>query len=246
MSDYCVYRIDCAATGKAYIGLTKVGAVRRFRDHKYLAANGGAGALYAAIRKHGADAFAVSVLEDGLGCEGACAREIALIAELSTKSPHGYNLCSGGKGAIGSPATADTRAKMSATHKARQADPALRARTSFALRGVPKSAEHNAKVAAANTGKTCPAETKAKLRAANLGKTQSAATISKRVAKLVGRKMPGHMRNRLGDASRGVPKSEDHRRKLSEALKGRPLSEAARANRAAALSRKREAAVAAG
>ena len=83
MSDYCVYRIDCAATGKAYIGLTKVGAVRRFRDHKYLAANGGAGALYAAIRKHGADAFAVSVLEDGLGCEDACAREIAPEVEIA-------------------------------------------------------------------------------------------------------------------------------------------------------------------
>lgn len=222
MSEYCIYRIDCAASGKAYIGLTKAGVRKRFSAHKYLASTGKQGALYAAMRLYGPAQFAVVVLEEGLTRDEACAREIVLIAEHCTLSPNGYNICIGGGGANGYEPDEETRAKMSETHKQRQSDPALRERTSKALKGRSKSPEHVAKVAAALTGRKHSEETKAKLRAANLGKKQSPETVAKRAEKLKGRVVPEHLRNRLGDWSRGRPKSEEHRRKLSEALKGKP------------------------
>jgi len=239
--NHCVYRIDCAATGKAYIGLTKAGVAKRFATHKYNALTGRGGALYAAIRKYGVEAFSVCVLEDGLALEQACEREIALIAELNTRSPHGYNLAIGGEsGLVGYVASPETKARMSDTHKRRQADPALRAKTSAALTGRKKTPEHLANIAAALTGKTLSEETKAKLRAANLSKKQSAETIAKRAEKMRGRKMSKAVCDALGDRWRGKPKSDEQRRKLSEALKGRKLSPETLAKRAATLARKRE------
>lgn len=226
MSSHCVYRIDCAATGKAYIGLTKAGAAKRFAAHKYNALTGRGGALYAAIRKHGVEAFSVCALEEGLTLEQACEREIALIAELGTRTPHGYNLAIGGdSGLVGYVASPETKARMSETHKRRQADPALRAKTSAALTGRKKSPEHVAKVSAALTGKTISEETKAKLRAANLGKKQSAETVAKRAEKMRGQKRSKAVCDAIGDRFRGKPKTDEQRRKISEALKGRTMSD---------------------
>lgn len=221
MSDYCVYQIDCAATGKAYIGLTKTGARKRFATHCYLALAGQAGALYAAMRKHGVEAFSIAVIEDGLPLELACDREIALIAERGTRTPSGYNIAVGGLGAQGFPASDETRARMSETQRRRQADPELRARTAAALTGREKSPEHLRKIAEALTGRKLSEAAKDKLRAANLGKKQSAETRAKRSEAMRGRPRPEHLRNLLGDATRGKPKSEEHRKKLSDALKGR-------------------------
>lgn len=224
MSEHCVYVLTCAATGKAYIGLTKVGARRRFAAHCYNARTGKGGALYAAIRKHGADSFTVDTVAEGLTVEQACALEVLTIAERGTLAPDGYNIARGGeRGLLGVTLTAETRQRMSATHATRQEDPTLRERTAAALRGRPKTAEHVAKVAAALRGKQCSEETRAKLRAANLGKQQGAETVAKRAAKLRGRKMPESACAALGNRTRGVPKSTEHRRKLSEALKGRKL-----------------------
>lgn len=223
-TDYCVYLITCSASGKRYVGLTRAGVAIRFRNHKYKALKREGGALYHAIRKYGPEAFSVKTMAEGLDRRQACAVEIQLINKFNTRAPNGYNLTAGGEGAVGLAVSAETRAKMSATHKARQADPGLRRRTSEALTGVPKTPEHNAKVSAANTGKTLSAEARRRLSEVNLGKKASDATRAKMSAALKGRKQPEHLRNRLGDWSRGRPKTEEHRRKLSEALKGRPLS----------------------
>lgn len=221
---FCVYLITCTASGKRYVGLTSRTAPKRFKTHVYNGLNGREGALYAAIRKYGPEAFVVKTVAEGLLRRDACEQEILHIRRFNTKSPNGYNLTDGGDGATGQAMSAETRARMSATHKARQADPELRRRTSEALKGVPKTPEHNAKVAAANTGKTHSEETRAKLAAAATGVKQSAETIAKRAEKLRGKIKPEHCRNRLGDWSRGRPKTDEQKRKISEALKGRKLS----------------------
>lgn len=239
---YCVYRIDCSATGKAYIGLTKVGADRRFRAHLYNSRRGAGGALYAAMRKYGEDAFAVATLRRALTLEQAQIAEIETIAALGTRAPNGYNISLGGDaGLTGIALSAETRAAMSATHKARQADPDLRRRTSEALTGREVSAETRQKLRAANTGKPCAPETREKLRAANIGKTQSPETVAKRSAALVGRPKSAAARASMSAAQKGKPKGDAHRAALSAALKGRKLSPETLAKRAATNAAKRAA-----
>lgn len=235
MNDYAIYRLTCSISDKSYIGLTKIGVAKRFKAHTYNALKGGSGALYAAIRKHGAGVFLVETLRTGLTREEACATEIDLIKTYGTRCPNGYNVTIGGDGAIGLECSDATRARMSDTHKRRQADPALRARTSAALLGKPKSEDHVRKVSQALAGKSPAAETRAKISASLIGRKQNAETVEKRVEKLRGRKMPPTACKALGDRTRGVPKSEEHRRKLSEALRGRRITEEQRARRSAAL-----------
>lgn len=200
---YCIYRIDCSISGKSYVGLTKQGVQKRFKAHWYIARTGGKTALYAAMRKYGIEAFSVSVLRDGLTLREAQCAEIALIVELATRAPQGYNLSEGGdKGQAGRTMSAETRAKMSETHRQRQQDPELRRRTSEALRGRAKSPEHLRKIAEALTGNTISEATRAKLRAANLGKVQSAETRAKRAAKLRGIKRSEETRRRMSIAQR--------------------------------------------
>lgn len=210
-TQHCVYRIVCSATGKTYIGLTKAGAEKRFRAHKYLARKGASGALYNAIRKYGPEAFAVEVIATGLTAAQAQSLEIETIALENTRTPNGYNLAKGGEqGLLGYKFSAETRARMSDTHKKRQQDPALRARTSAALRGRQKSDEHLAKIAAALTGRTLSEAAKRKLRDANLGKRQSAETKAKRSAKLT-----------------GITRSPETRARMVEAQKARRAKESA-------------------
>lgn len=237
---HCVYLITCSATGKEYVGLTKVGATKRFKAHVYNAKRGHGGALYAAMRKHGTDAFSVSVLADGLTVDQAQEREIRLIAERGCRAPHGYNIALGGEqGLLGVTLSDDTRARMSAAHSLRQQNPELRARTSAALRGRQVSDETREKLRAANTGRKLNEETKAKVRAANLGKKQSAETVAKRSRALKGIIRSDEVRASMSRAQRGVPKSPEHRAALSDALKGRKLSPETLAKRAATLARKR-------
>lgn len=239
---YCVYRIDCSATGKAYIGLTKVGADRRFRAHRCNSRRGAGGALYAAMRKYGEDAFTVATLQCSLTLEQAQRAEIEAIAAHATRAPNGYNISLGGDaGLAGVVLTAETRAAMSATHRARQADPELRRRTSEALTGREVPPETREKLRIASTGKPCAPETRGKLRAANLGKTQTPETIAKRSAALAGRPKSAAARANMSAAQQGKPKGDQHRAALSAALKGRKLSPETLAKRAATNAAKRAA-----
>jgi group I intron endonuclease len=234
MNDYCVYLLICTSTGKCYVGLTKAGVSKRFKAHVYNARAGKGGALYAAIRKYGPEAFTRETLLEGLTREEACEAEKALISERNTRCPNGYNVTVGGDGAVGLVCSDETRARMSETHKRRQADPALRERTSAALRGVPKREEHVRKVSLALVGKTHSPETRAKIVKALTGRKQSEETIAKRAEKLRGRKRPPELVEQLSARTRGVPKSAEHRQKLSEALTGRTLPADVRARISAA------------
>jgi hypothetical protein len=74
----------------------------------------------------------------------------------------------------------------------------------MALKGVPKSPEHRAKIAAANIGKRHSEETKAKMRAAKLGKAKSLET-----------------RARMSQARKGMVFSDETRARMSASAKER-------------------------
>lgn len=85
----------------------------------------------------------------------------------------------------------------------------------MALKGVPKSEEH-----------------KAKLRAANLGKKQSDETRAKRSASMMGRIITPEHAKKIGDAIRGIKRSADTCARVGAAQRGKkrgPLSPERRA-----------------
>lgn len=98
-------------------------------------------------------------LETNLSNIGACALERRYIAWYGRKTENGIlrNLTAGGEGSCGYTISRETRAKMSAAHKAR---PGF-------------SAEHKVNISKALKGKTASNETKAKFSEARKGKPKS-------------------------------------------------------------------------
>jgi group I intron endonuclease len=92
------YTITNKTNGKQYVGIsTKLD--RRWLDHKK--ADGWCVALHNSIKKHGVDNFEFAHIADAYSWEDACFLETALIKQLNTKSPNGYNLTFGGDGTVG-------------------------------------------------------------------------------------------------------------------------------------------------
>lgn len=108
-----VYLASNRVTGKAYVGKTKRTLEQRWREHRQAARSGGGLLLSRALRKHGPEAFLVSMLEE-------CADEVELdqrerwwIAKLGAHGSRGYNLTDGGEGVRGLVHSPETRARMS-------------------------------------------------------------------------------------------------------------------------------------
>ena len=138
-----VYLLTNTKTGKRYVGKTKMGLARRWRQHLQAAANGAGFAIGAALRKHGAAAFTRQILGTFASENAALAAEQRWIARLRTMGRAGYNLCRGGRGALGVKWTAARRArtlasirrpearrKMSLASLAAKSVPAFRAKVS--------------------------------------------------------------------------------------------------------------------
>lgn len=86
-------------SGKRYVGQTVDTMEGRWREHLSAAkANRGSPALGAAIRKYGADVFDHRVLEIVSTQDEVDLAETRWIAQLSSRSPDGYNIASGGGG----------------------------------------------------------------------------------------------------------------------------------------------------
>lgn len=86
--------------GKCYVGIAKRPNVR-FRQHANAAENGSMFALSNAWRKYGAPAMRIIGKADHY--DTAYAMEIALIEQLGTLAPNGYNMTKGGDGFILAP-----------------------------------------------------------------------------------------------------------------------------------------------
>lgn len=94
-----VYCATCRITGKKYIGITSQTLKRRIEAHNSSAIRVQHKNIifHKAIRKYGKDAFEWEVLETCKTTEELRAREVALISEMKTMSPNGYNMTIGGE-----------------------------------------------------------------------------------------------------------------------------------------------------
>lgn len=96
----CVYLVTNTVNGKQYVGKTTDRLVRRWLHH----CNGRDVAhslIDAAIQKYGEEAFTLEMIEESDDEGILYEMEAFCIAELNTRTPHGYNLTDGGGGAPG-------------------------------------------------------------------------------------------------------------------------------------------------
>lgn len=148
---------------------------------------------------------------EGLTQDEAFDLEVEMIAKFRAAGVALVNQTNGGEGKSGFTYT------MSDDHKRAIGD---------AQRGVPKSPESVAKVAAALRGRKHTKEHKAKIGAASKGNQyrkgtkHSTETKAKIAAAGIGRKKSSEAIEKSAAAHRGVPKSPEHRAKISESLKG--------------------------
>jgi hypothetical protein len=97
---WSVYLITHSKTGMRYVGITRRGKDRRWRQHTYEAGRKmpkrKQNPLHDAIRADGKAMFSIETLRSTLCMEKAGMFEKALIKELGTLHPSGYNLTAGG------------------------------------------------------------------------------------------------------------------------------------------------------
>jgi len=135
-----IYKITNTVNGKFYIGQTIMRLENRWGKHKSDAKTGAGWVLASAIRKYGADAFIIEVVEEHECKDSLNAAEIRLIADLRPD----YNSCAGG-GGLGSPIP-EVREKISRTTKGRKKSEETRSKMSQAQIGKVLSPETVAKI----------------------------------------------------------------------------------------------------
>jgi group I intron endonuclease len=178
MRESSMFEVYCltSPSGKRYVGFTSRGADWRWREHVKAAKSGRKLLLYSAIRKYGAEAFSLSLLERMTTEAGAKRAEQLWIKELGTFGPCGYNLTFGGEGTLGCVASDETRAKMSNTRSGKKHTPEWRAKLAEAQRGKRYSPESRAKMSEAHRGKKQSPVAIAKTAAANRGRKHTPET----------------------------------------------------------------------
>lgn len=161
-----------APDGRRYVGRT-VDFPRRMRQYRN---HGGHGKVGVAIAEHGWESFSVSIIARGISDEALPRYELACIAllkpELNLSTQRGGRLrhsestkrkmSEAKRGKSRAPFTPETRARMRAAHRGRKQSAECVAKRAAKLRGrpawnrgkaqsnrgVPKSPEHRAKIAA--------------------------------------------------------------------------------------------------
>jgi len=234
------------SNGKLYIGVSTRSADARFAEHRRCSATSTRGLVYRAWRRYGEPKLTVlAILDNG----DLCRAEIEAIRTFGTLSPGGYNLSYGGEisptlnpvvaakvalamtGKSPSPATrqklsdakyrltTDTRAKMSASQKAR----AIREGMVSEVRNTPSgsrvgrklSAETRAKLSAIHMGKKMPRDGVEKSAAAHRGKKQNPEVVARRAAKQRGLKRTPEQIAKMAAVWRGRKHSPESRAKIS-------------------------------
>ncbi len=140
-----VYLLTNTVNGKRYVGKTNASLAKRWYKHAYIASVGGGFALHAAIRKYGPKVFKREVLQECDSEEDALRAEQEWVAKLGTLGDGGYNLCEGGRGAIGHVHSPESRAAMSDIAKSKGQRPnALAIQRSAEVRAAGMSDEAKA------------------------------------------------------------------------------------------------------
>lgn len=94
-----IYVVTHKDSGRQYVGLTVQTMERRWLYHQEQSRAGwirSECSLHAAIRKYGASAFEISVIDHGTAKMDLEAKERKWIRELGTMAPHGFNIDPGG------------------------------------------------------------------------------------------------------------------------------------------------------
>jgi group I intron endonuclease len=200
-----VYRIICLVNDKQYIGITSRTLMKRWRAHVCDARTFDRQfALQRAIAAHGPVNFEIQAVEIMDDIELARSRERQLIAECGTLSPYGYNLTTGGDGAIGVRRSLESRAKISAILLA------------LKIKRAPISEETRKRQRQSHLGKKATAETRQKMSAAHKGRPPSEATL----AANRGRPVSAKCRERTAAANKARIWTDKARQKLREARSG--------------------------
>ena len=197
---YC-YQTTHDATGRFYRG------VRSSKVAPELDPYLGSGVeLRRLVKKHGRDAFSKTILSTHEGREEAHAaeREAVTLAELD--DPLCINRQTGGVG--NTTASAETRARISATKSGKKRSAEFRATIKAAHLGRKFTPEHRANISAARIGKKLSPETRAKL---SLAQRTSPASLAHR--------------ERLAASRRGKKRSPDVVAKVAAAQRARRARE---------------------
>lgn len=164
MSEWTIYCHTNRDSGKRYVGMTSQTMESRWAKHLSGASRTGSkyecAAFWAAIRKHGPDAFDHEVLESGIATlEEANLAEIKWIAHFGCIAPVGYNISSGGKSASTHP---ETRARISASNTGKKRSPETREKLRKVASKRCESQEYRAKLRASRLNMSEDTRTKIK------------------------------------------------------------------------------------
>lgn len=153
-----VYKVTNTANDKVYVGKTIVSLANRWRQHLHNARAGHKTYLYKAMRKYGADKFAIEIVDQALLAEEVEAKEVEWIAQLCATDPaKGYNCTTGGdsglhaaasRNKIRRPMSAETRARLATANKGRKLSPEQRAKCANGRKGKRQTEEEKQKRAA--------------------------------------------------------------------------------------------------
>ncbi len=115
-----VYKMDCLANEKSYIGITN-DLVNRLYVHwsnaKRNAKREGQTVLCHTIRKYGKESFSITEIDRTENWDEACEKEIYYIKEFQTRVPYGMNMTKGGDGTFGLVMSAETIQRNSDINK---------------------------------------------------------------------------------------------------------------------------------
>ncbi len=156
-----VYIISNSVNGKYYIGKTVGKNLEYYLSRQFWCAHHQDKSrtskphLFNAMRKHPRECWSIAPLIQLQTEEDLLAAEKFLI-EIFGARRYGYNICAGGRGAIGYHHTPEARAKIVASRNWEKA-----AETN---RGVPRSIDIRAKISKSNLGKIFSSDTREKLR----------------------------------------------------------------------------------
>lgn len=186
-----IYLVQNSLNGKLYIGQTTTSVSDRWVKHLSHSREGGKKyPLYNAIRKHGADAFAVRVLTVAGDRTALDLKERILIRAYGAMSgSRGYNCRAGGR--AGGRMSEETKSKIRDANTGKIRTPEMRERIGVVQRGRKQSAEVIAMRFANAKGRKMPprtAEHTEKLRKVHLGRKQPEDEKLRRAAKNRGRK----------------------------------------------------------
>lgn len=240
----CLYKLT-SPNGKSYIGISSKGLDARWAKHvEHAIGKRTNGALYAALRKYGPDAFTRVVLAEEAEWGTLCEMEKRAIIEHGTFAPGGYNVTPGGEGTLG-PISPEARERVAAAQKKRFEDPEERR----------KLLEQGAKGRAITSAKAevRKAARKAYLASPEFKQAHAAATKAGMADPEVQRKVREKAKARAADpawrekisASRAGmilgPQSESHRQAISDARKREWADPVMREKRLGALAKARAA-----